>query len=313
MPRTIPQQTIEWATRAIASDAHLVRTQALHGGTSTPVHRLTIATANEQHDVVLRRVTNLEWYEREPDLLEREANALRLCAQNLDTQHDTVPTPRLIAIDARARHTDVPALLMSYVSGHIEIAADALARNIPRIAEMLPRIHALPVRSNAFPPYQRYRTSLDHVPTWSRNPDPWRAIIEYARRPAPAHRDVFIHRDFHPGNLLWSRGRITAVIDWVNASIGAPEVDLGHCRWNLAVLAGTRLADALLDAYLEVTHTTNHEPYWDVLTLLDAGYMNFVDVTQWREAGLATITPTQVQTRLDAYATSLAKRIAARP
>lgn len=304
MPRAIPQQTIEWATRAIAPDAHLVRTRALHGGTSTPVHRLTIATASEQHDVVLRRVTNLEWYEREPDLLEREASALRLCATR-----DAVPAPRLIALDARARHTDVPALLMSYVPGHIEITADALARNIERIAEMLPRIHALPVRAHTSPPYQRYRTALDHVPAWSRNPESWHTIIEYARRPAPAHRDVFIHRDFHPGNLLWSRGRITAVIDWVNASISAPEVDLGHCRWNLAVLSGVRLADALLNAYLEVTDTTDHEPYWDVLTLLDAGYMNVIDVTQWRAAGLATITPAQVRTRLDAYATSLAKRI----
>jgi aminoglycoside phosphotransferase (APT) family kinase protein len=271
------------------------------------MHRLAIATEHDTHDVVLRRVTNLEWYEREPDILEREAAALRLCAQ-----HDSPPAPRLIAIDARARRTDVPALLMSYVPGHIEITADALVRNIERIAAVLPRINALPVRTGAFPPYRRYRTALDHVPTWSRRPDPWRAIIEYARRPAPPNRSVFIHRDFHPGNLLWSRGRITAVIDWTNASIGAPEVDLGHCRWNLAVLGGVRLADAFLNAYLNVTQTTEHEPYWDILTLLDAGYLDFIDVTQWRAAGLATITPSQVRTRLDAYATSLAHRIAAR-
>ncbi len=303
MPPAIPQQTIEWATRAIAPDAHLISTRALHGGTSTPIHRLRIETPTEQHDVVLRRVTNLEWYEREPDLLEREANALRLA-----TKHG-LATPRLIALDARARHADVPALLMSHVAGHIEIAADALARNVQRIAELLPHIHALPVRSNAFPPYQRYRTALDHVPAWSRKPDAWRAIIKYARRPAPTHRDVFIHRDFHPGNIMWSRGRVTAVIDWVNASIGAPEVDLGHCRWNLVVLGGVRLADTLLATYLDVMHTTKHEPYWDIRTLLDAGYLGYTDIAQWRANGLADATPAQIRTRLDAYAVSLAARI----
>ena len=49
---------------------------------------------------------------------------------------------------------------------------------------------------------------------------------------------MFLHRDFHPGNLLWTDERITGVVDWVSACAGPPEEDIGHCRANLAIRHG---------------------------------------------------------------------------
>ena len=40
-----------------------------------------------------------------------------------------------------------------------------------------------------------------------------------ARRPA-----TLLHDDYHPGNVLWSRGRLTSVVDWTGAGFGDPVV-----------------------------------------------------------------------------------------
>ena len=42
-----------------------------------------------------------------------------------------------------------------------------------------------------------------------------------------------MHRDFHPGNVLWRRGMVTGVVDWQAACTGPAVADVAHCRVNL--------------------------------------------------------------------------------
>ena len=60
----------------------------------------------------------------------------------------------------------------------------------------------------------------------------------------PDDRACFIHRDYHPGNTLWTGGRLTGVVDWIGGSWGPPSVDLGHMRVNLTAVATRLLAVA---------------------------------------------------------------------
>jgi aminoglycoside phosphotransferase (APT) family kinase protein len=55
----------------------------------------------------------------------------------------------------------------------------------------------------------------------------WLCGIAALDGPVPSDERVFIHRDFHPGNVLWRDGEVTGVVDWVNASIGSPWADVG--------------------------------------------------------------------------------------
>jgi hypothetical protein len=57
--------------------------------------------------------------------------------------------------------------------------------------------------------------------------------------------DTIVHGDLHHGNMLVSAER-TAVIDWSDAAIGHPFLDLAPVLW-----IGTEHRDALADAYLE--------------------------------------------------------------
>jgi aminoglycoside phosphotransferase (APT) family kinase protein len=86
--------------------------------------------------------------------------------------------------------------------------------------------------------------------------------------PAPSGARVFLHRDFHPGNVLWQDGALRGIVDWVNASVGPPGADLGHCRVNLAGRFGQPAAERFLDHYREVSGREDYHPYWDVVAAL---------------------------------------------
>ena len=76
---------------------------------------------------------------------------------------------------------------------------------------------------------------------------------------------MFVHRDYHPGNVLWEAGRLSGIVDWVNASVGSPWADVGHCRVNIASELGPRAADRFLDLYRAVSgRVDDYHPYWDI-------------------------------------------------
>jgi aminoglycoside phosphotransferase (APT) family kinase protein len=80
---------------------------------------------------------------------------------------------------------------------------------------------------------------------------------------SPSQRRCFIHRDFQHFNLLWAGGRLTGVVDWSVAASGPPEIDVGHCRLNLAVLYSADWAERFRLAY-EAETGRRTDPWWDL-------------------------------------------------
>jgi aminoglycoside phosphotransferase (APT) family kinase protein len=108
------------------------------------------------------------------------------------------------------------------------------------------------------------------APAWSRRPDLWDRALAIARAEPPPGPRCFIHRDFHPENTLWWRGRLTGVVDWTSASWRPAAVDSAHVRWNLAVTYGIDAADEFLRlARLPGSDTAADQRYWDVVTVCD--------------------------------------------
>jgi aminoglycoside phosphotransferase (APT) family kinase protein len=218
-----------------------------------------------------------------------------------------LPAPRLVAFDEGGEEADVPAVLMTHLEGRVEFAPADLDRYLREMAAVLPRIHAVGAASSGLPPYRRYYSSPS-MPAVTEERAAWRTLLARAGEGPPPYEPTFIHRDYHPGNVLWSRGRLTGIVDWVNACIGPAEVDAGHCRWNVATLFGVEAADAFLDAWLAATGRSSHDPYWDMVCLLDAGPSDEA-LLGWRDAGRTDLTLELVRPRRDAYAVSLARRL----
>lgn len=237
------------------------------GASSSAVHELVVEIRSGLvHRFVLRRFTDAAWLAREPDLAAREAEALALL--------DATPlaTPRLLAVDAAAEHCDVPAVLMTRLPGRPSAAPEDIDRFVTHLAQLLPIIHDTPLPAGAaIPEYRPYyleeaRRGELRPPTGTRARASWERAIEVHAAPPPAgERAVFHHRDYHPGNVLWRRGRVTGVVDWVNASRGPADADLGHCRLNLALDYGLDAADRFLAAHRSLTGEREYHPYWDIV------------------------------------------------
>lgn len=67
----------------------------------------------------------------------------------------------------------------------------------------------------------------------------------------PSGDAVFVHGDYQHFNVLWSRGRLSALVDWSATRIAPPDVDVdvSHCRLNLAVLFSVEVAERFRHAY----------------------------------------------------------------
>jgi Ser/Thr protein kinase RdoA (MazF antagonist) len=206
---------------------------------------------------VLRRVTD-----EEPEAPAREiAGMARARAHG-------VPAPDVLAVDLDgvAIGDGIPAVLMSQLPGRSEAVPD-----VARLAEIAASIHAVTPVGCGYEYAPWCRDTCTRPPTAATKPKLWDRAIELWHTAQPPAAPAFIHRDLHPGNVLWSHREVTGVVDWVNACIGPAGVDVATCRWNLADWAGLERADAFVTAYERYTNSAHH-PYWDLASLLEDDY-----------------------------------------
>jgi aminoglycoside phosphotransferase (APT) family kinase protein len=169
-----------------------------------------------------------------------------------------VPAPRPLLLDAEGRYFGEPALLTSY-DGRPLVEPRDPGVWLGDLADALARLEA--VRPEQFdlsflrPPGAAELPRLVERPlaeSIARDPLAL-AISATLRRHAPAigpSGPCLVHRDFWPGNTVWRRGRLAAIVDWSTAALGDPRIDLAQCRLDLAMMHGPELAEAFLAAYL---------------------------------------------------------------
>jgi aminoglycoside phosphotransferase (APT) family kinase protein len=129
------------------------------------------------------------------------------------------PVPR---VHARGMWRQRPALLLSWIPG--EPVAVAVVRRPDRAAEIgaafgrtQARLHALAPRPEAL----RCRGSwID----WSGPHDA--GLVDYLKR--EERSPCVIHLDFHVMNVMVDGGRISGVLDWVNAHLGDARADVAR-------------------------------------------------------------------------------------
>jgi aminoglycoside phosphotransferase (APT) family kinase protein len=261
----VPAPALRWVADAVGPGARVRDVHPLEGGTSSAVHAVRVESpAGRDHRLVLRRFVRADWLAEEPDLADREATAMALVADA------TVPAPRLVAVDPHGDAAGVPAVLMTRLLGRIDWAPPDLDRFLRALAETLPAIHAVGAPAGvALPAYAPYPMEIHRPPAWASRPEAWRRGFDVLEGPPPSSERILIHRDYHPGNVLWHRDEVSGVVDWVNTSLGSPWADVGHCRVNLAEPFGQAAAERFLDLYRAASGRRDaYHPYWDIAAVL---------------------------------------------
>jgi aminoglycoside phosphotransferase (APT) family kinase protein len=303
--------TREWVAKQLPEGRAVRNWTDLRGGWTSRMRRLTL---DDGTDLVLRSFVKPFFRRHAPGLLSREAEILTLLAP-----YDDIPTPVLHAVDPTAELTDHPSLLMSLLPGSVRVAEDAdLEERLDLLAGQLARIHAV-VPDERPRTYQAW-TSPDRATT--PGGPLWERAVDVIRREAPAYEGCFLHRDFHPGNVLFTGAgagghaelRIGGVVDWVETSWGPADLDVAHCSTTVALLYGAEYGLGFRTRYearggRRLSQDRDHL-YW---LLLDAlGYAPDAEkpAGPWRELGRTDLTPELLAARLEAYVGGVLERYA---
>ncbi|TDG00766.1 phosphotransferase family protein [Paenibacillus piri] len=299
----LPARVRQWAIDSVGRAASVVSTRQLHGGMSTTIHSVALRVDGTVRHVVVRQFDNEAWLLEEPDLALHEAESLRRAART------GLRTPQLIALDETGGSCGLPVVMMSRLEGSVVLRPSEMDRWLRGLAATLAQLHA--AAADDFPwDYFTYTDPFSlQIPAWSSCPQQWSDAIRIVQGPRPAFEPRFIHRDYHPGNVLWEQDAVSGVVDWVNACRGPAGIDIGHCRVNLAQLYGVEEADAFLSAYIEFAGPSfRYAPYWDLLSLVDILSDSPAVYEGWTALGMTGLTDKLMEERLDAYLLSLMRR-----
>ncbi|MGW2380531.1 alpha/beta fold hydrolase [Streptomyces sp. NPDC001658] len=305
--------TRAWVAKQLPEGRTVTGTSPLAGGWSSQMRRLDL---DDGTALVLRTFVKPFFRRHAPGLLAREASVLRLLAGR-----DGVPVPEPVAVDATAELCDHPSLLMSLLPGRVRVdeadgaektVDEELERRLDLLAAQLVRIHDV-VPGERPRAYQAW-TSAERV----RTPGGplWERAVDVIRRDPPPYDGCFLHRDFHPGNVLFTGAgdelRVSGVVDWVETSWGPADLDVAHCSTALALLHGPAQGLGFRERYEAAggrpLATGPDHLYWRLLDALayspDAAKL----ADPWRALGRTDLTPEVLGERLEGYVAGLMER-----
>jgi aminoglycoside phosphotransferase (APT) family kinase protein len=319
-PERLDKDALDRLVQELLPGGRLLRARRFRGGLGSLMHLLTIETSSGKRiSAVLRRYL-VEWPNSTPEAAATEFRLLQVL------QTAGIPAPKPLLLDANGRYFAAPTLVLSYVPGRSfmapasrpEASSQVLERWTDEMARALVQINAI--------------TPETHDLSWLPSPDvtgpdglPWFAHAEMEGRKAqvetmePLAQEAYhallsraarveeiqpclVHSDFWPGNTVFSRGRLAAVIDWSGAHLGDRRSDVSQCRADLVVSHGLELADAFQQAYER--HDTRPMPDMAFFDLM-LGLRALVYYEHWlkgyHDAGQTHLKPEAVGERLRAF------------
>ncbi len=303
-PDPLLPKSLDWVARSIGQGARVESVRPLEGATSSSLFAVDVNLHERLLKLVLRLFTNRAWLAEEPDLARHEANSL------IKVRAAGIPTPELIAFDSGGAECSVPALLMTRLPGSVDLQPADLRSWLAQQAQALLPLHAIDALD--FPWHYAPYVDLASLkaPTWSRAPKLWEKAIDIASGTWPEAPTCFIHRDYHPVNVLFDHGRLSGIVDWVNACQGPAGFDLAWCRKNLASLYGVDAADLLLDAYLSLTGpNSDYHPFWDVMSIVETLPVPPGVYPPWAAFGVAHLSDRLMLEREEQYLASILSRL----
>lgn len=256
-------ETLDWVAVSMGRGSRVVGHRRLTGGVNSAVHRLTVERHGTRTFVVLRQYPAGSVALR--TAMEEEIANLKVVAGS------GLPVPTILATDVDgAVNCGTPSLLMTRLPGHVDLNPAEHRSWIEGIAEFAARLHSVDL------PAPTFRAWTDswiaprgqfQVPVGAQKPAVWKAAFDAMESPPPEDEAVFLHCDYLPVNLLWSRGKITGITDWNSIHRGSRAIDVGQCRRYLASLYSPDWAEELRSLYESITGVPLH-PWWDLYSLL---------------------------------------------
>ncbi|MEO8396744.1 MAG: phosphotransferase, partial [Chloroflexota bacterium] len=188
-----------------------------------------------------------------------------------------IAAPKPYYVDSAAEIFATPCIVIDYIEGESDFAPANLEDHLRQFAAALAQIHQidasnpqlsfLPQHDLIYADKLKLRPAqLDDSLDEGRIRDTLEAVWPLAQNNAA----TLLHGDYWPGNLLWQAGKLAAVIDWEDALLGDPLLDLGNSRLEILWAFGEEAMERFTDHYQAALPSLDfaHLPYWDLCAAL---------------------------------------------
>ncbi len=298
------ESLLKWAAFALGEKASVVSVTGLHDGSSP--WRLQVVSPDATTDAILRTAVDPPRWPGGP--MARRKLARGVAALRVAEQHG-LAAPRLIACDLDGDEAGVPASLETLLPGNSGWPNTPTAAGWRDAGAAIARVHRVPLQPQEHLPLRLWHVGIDGFALQRRwatlyqasseadRPQVVAAYRKFSGRPDDAKRilanvrstpllqladevvrhqgrprgeAVFLHGDVWPGNLLWIGDRCVGLIDWKEAGVGHPGVDLAYLRFSAAVHHGPDGPALVLEGWEDETgRKATDLAYWDALAALN--------------------------------------------
>jgi Ser/Thr protein kinase RdoA (MazF antagonist) len=288
-----PREGLRALVEHVEAGATIGRVRRLKGGLEASTHRVDLLTrSGARRAVVLRRFNHtFHWFD--PARIPAEVATLASLAPT------PVAAPEVVLVDADGRFLGVPCLVVTCLPGGHAHWSKWVAWS-GRLAAAMAEVHAVtPVAEpepwltawrRAEPPASRHGPWLDRV---------WPVIRDHVQELEASGGDALVHHDLHPGNTLWSRGKVSGIVDWPLAGRGFPAYDRAYLRLDVSIALGLEAGDGVAAASEAIGIERDH-PAWDLVAGLRALPDPDLWVSSYLELGIP-ITVEEARARLAAW------------
>lgn len=247
-------------SQLVFPQSRLRRVWPLTGGMSAEMMALEVVLGDGRSRKIIVRS------HQHPVVAENEFRLL----QQISALDMAAPTP--YHLDVSGQILAAPYLVIGYSEGEMVFAPADLAGHVRQLAAQLVKIHRVETGDLSFLPVAGRRCG-----ELTRPFSPSAALFDEAgiraalstQSPPAGNPAALLHGDFWPGNSLWRNGRLAAVIDWEDAQLGDPLIDLAQSRSEIVWIFGVAALELFTRHYQSLNDLDyRHLPYWDLCAAL---------------------------------------------
>ena len=221
-----------------------------------------VSPAGNEMRLAVKRMTD----DPDPERAAADFHGLRIARKH------GIPAPEPLYLDETGELLGIPGIVSGFIEGgQVSRPEDVTSWSVD-IARMLLRVHDISPsseeRSRIYDGREMglYFLGGNWPDTMAGHPltaPIFDAVLDLRaglRRVPP----VFLHMDYWPGNILWSQGQISGLVDWDAASYGDPALDVGYFRMNMYLRGIKEAADIFLDYYESESGPVENLGFWEL-------------------------------------------------